>query len=315
MGKRTGQWSRRDFLRSTASVALIPAAGLLNENGSKRSKAPEPASDTVPAGDAPAQIRARVVLVRDKEVLDGSGKPRPHILARMLNDGVTALLDAEDAGEAWASLVQPKETVGVKSNEWGPLRTPPELEAIIRERLVRAGVPDDRIAIADRGARRSDIFAEATALINVRPMRTHHWSGVGGCIKNYINFDPEPSRWHGDACADLAGVWDLPLPRGKTRLNILVMLTPLFHGKGPHHFHPRYTWDYHGLIIGTDPVAVDATGLRILQAKRKEHFGEDQPLVVSPKHIRVADEKHRLGVADPDRIRIIRLGSMEQALI
>ena len=44
------------------------------------------------------------------------------------------------------------------------------------------------------------------------------------------------------------------------RLNILVMLTPQFHGVGPHSFSSRFTWPYGGLLVGTDPVAVDATG-------------------------------------------------------
>ena len=306
MGEKPGRWTRRDFLWSSVSTALLTRAGWLFGRGSG-----EAAADKTP----PAKPEARVVLVRDKDVLDAGGNPRPEILARMLDDGVCSLLEKEKPDSAWSSLVRPGETVGVKTNEWGPLRTPPELERLLRDRLVRAGLPETRISIDDRGARTDPLFHEATALINVRPMRTHHWAGVGGCIKNYINFDPEPSRWHDNACADLAGVWDLPLARGKTRLNILVMLTPLFHGKGPHHFQPRYIWDYHGLILGTDPVAVDATGLRILQARRREYFGEDQPFVVSPRHIRLAEEKHRLGVADPARIRIVRLGWMEGALI
>ncbi len=60
---------------------------------------------------------------------------------------------------------------------------------------------------------------------------------------------------------------------------------------------------------------MDATGLRILEAKRREFFGEDQPFATSPKHIKVAEEKFHLGVADPARIDITRLGSMEGALI
>jgi hypothetical protein len=146
-------------------------------------------------------------------------------------------------------------------------------------------------------------------------MRTHHWSGVGSLIKNYIMFVEEPWTWHGDSCADLAGIWDLPIVKGKTRLNVLVMLTPLFHSKGPHAFKKEYTWPYGGLLVGTDPVAVDATGLRILEAKREEFFGSRRPFATSPKHIRVAAEKFRLGVADPAGIDLLRLGWKEGALI
>jgi len=93
------------------------------------------------------------------------------------------------------------------------------------------------------------------------------------------------------------------------------MLTPLFHGKGPHHFQADYTWEYKGLLVGTDPVALDATGLRILEAKRREHFGAFEPLATPAKHIQVAEEKFGLGVADPQRIHIERLGFQDGVLI
>lgn len=93
------------------------------------------------------------------------------------------------------------------------------------------------------------------------------------------------------------------------------MLTPLFHGAGPHHFNPAYIWPYNGLIVGLDPVAVDATGIRIIQAKRREHFGEEKPINPPPKHIFLADTRHHLGVADPNKIDLIRLGWQENILI
>jgi hypothetical protein len=62
-------------------------------------------------------------------------------------------------------------------------------------------------------------------------------------------------------------------------------------------------------------VAVDATGLRILEAQRERHFGKNVPFTVPPHHIRLADERHHLGIADPARIDIIRIGSMDDALI
>ncbi len=146
-------------------------------------------------------------------------------------------------------------------------------------------------------------------------MRTHNWSGVGSLIKNYILFVPNPSVYHPDTCADLAKIWTLPNVAGKTRLNILVMLTPLFHGTGPHHYNPEYIWRYNGLLAGFDPVAVDATGVSILTAKRNQFFGEVRPLNPPPKHIFLADTRHHLGTADPDKIELVRLGWKENILI
>ncbi|KPJ55605.1 MAG: hypothetical protein AMJ42_06545, partial [Deltaproteobacteria bacterium DG_8] len=155
----------------------------------------------------------------------------------------------------------------------------------------------------------------ATALINVRPLRTHHWSGVGTVIKNYIMFVKNPSSHHPDTCADLATIWKLPLVQGKTRLNILVLFTPLFHGIGPHHFNSKYIWAYKGLLVGLDPVAIDSTGVRILLAKRKEFFGEVRPLNPPPKHVFLADTRYHLGTADPEKIELIKIGWKDGILI
>jgi hypothetical protein len=93
------------------------------------------------------------------------------------------------------------------------------------------------------------------------------------------------------------------------------MLTPLFHGVGPHDFNPKYVWSYSGLLVGFDPVAVDATGVRILTAKRRQFFGEDRPINPPPKHIFLADTRHHIGTADPDQIELVRLGWKEDILI
>jgi hypothetical protein len=296
--------TRRSFLRGAAGAGLAGALGQWPARGEEKT-----------GDEAKAPAGARVVLVRDEKVVDGSGRADGAVLGRMLDEAVVALLDKPDAAGAWKSLVGPSDVVGIKSNVWRFLRTPAELEEGLAERLVAAGVKPENISADDRGVLRNPVFRRATALINVRPMRTHHWSGVGSLLKNYIMFTETPADWHGDSCADLAGLWELPPVRGKTRLNILLMLTPLFHSKGPHDYSPRYVWPYKGLIVSTDPVAADATGLRILEARRREFFGKDQPFEVPPKHIAVAETKFGLGVADPARIELVKLGWSEGALI
>jgi uncharacterized protein DUF362 len=318
------RWTRREFLKRAAAAAAVGAAGVAAFAGDKDpAGAHAPAPSTAPAKPAegkapasrPAPKRAKVVLVRDADALDAGRHPRAEVISRMLDQGVVALTGESTAEAAWARLIRPEDTVGIKTNAWRFLNTTPEVEDHLKRRILGAGVPEERVAVDDRGVLENPAFRRATALVNARPMRTHHWAGVGSCIKNYIMFSPDPPSWHEDACANLAGLWDLPAVRDKTRLNVLVMLTPLFHGKGPHHFDPKYTWSYGGLILGTDVVAVDATGLRILEAKRRDFFGENQPFATSPKHIRVAEEKFRLGVADSSRIGITRLGWTEGTLI
>ena len=262
-----------------------------------------------------SSTNSRVVLVRHKEVIDNFNKPNEKVVQQMLDEAVAALLDIRDPVQAWKKLVKPTDVVGIKSNEWRPIGTPQELERAIKKRVEGAGIPARNIGINDRGVRKDPLFINSTALINVRPLRTHHWSGVGSLIKNYITFTEDPSDYHPDTCADLASIWELPQVKGKTRLNILVLFTPLFQGIGPHHFSPKYTWPYKGMLVGFDPVAIDSTGVRILQAKRRDYFGEDRPLNPPPKHIFLADTRYHLGTADPENIELITLGWKEDLLL
>ena len=290
--------TRRDFLKAASTV---PLAGAL--------------APALRGGPGPGPEKVRVVLVRDPAPLGPGGAPPAEIVQRMLDDAVRALLGETDLGKAWKALVRAEDVVGIKTNAWRYIPTTAEVEQALKRRVLDAGVAEDRIAIDDRGVLRNPVFARATALVNARPMRSHHWSGVGSLIKNYIMFTPQPSAWHGDTCADLGAIWHLPAVEGKTRLNVLVMFTPLFHGVGPHHYAKDYTWEYKGLVVSRDPVAADVTGLRIIQAKRREHFGDDRPLQMTAHHIQLADTRHHLGVSDPARIDLVRLGWAEGALV
>ena len=292
--------SRREFIKDSVSTA---AAGALLLGSSSRLFAKD------------QEKQSRVVLVRDKEAVDGQYKLSSATVEKMIDDAVKTLMGKDDVKSAWKQLVKPDDIVGIKSNVWSNLRTPEILEEVIKKRLIGVGVKAENIDTGDRRVLHQPVFKKATALINIRPMRAHHWSGMGTLIKNYIMFDKKPSRYHPDSCADLADVWRLPIAKGKTRLNVLVMLTPLFHCVGPHNFNPQYLWAYKGLLVGQDPVAVDATGLRIMEAKRKKYFGEERPINPPPKHVKFADIRHGLGNADPKKIELIKLGWTEGILI
>ncbi|MCP4897389.1 MAG: DUF362 domain-containing protein [bacterium] len=289
--------TRRDFVVAGSGVAL---AGMVGVAG--------------PKAEA-AAANNRVVLVRDGGVLDEAGQPRNNVLQKMLNDAMERLLDVNDAKQAWKQIIRPEDIVGIKTNVWGRLPTPPVLEQYLRTQVIRAGVTADNVAVDDRGVRKDPVFQRATALINVRPMRTHAWSGLGTCLKNHIMFVERPSDYHGDACADLGAVWELPQVKGKTRLNILVMLTPQFHGEGPHSYSEEFVWRYNGLIVGIAPVPVDAIGAQIIEAKREDYFGTNRPISPSPHHIQIAGSKYGLGESDPAKIDLIRLGDSEGSLI
>lgn len=259
--------------------------------------------------------KSRVVLIRDARVLDKDGKIDAAILGKMLDNAMASLTGAADGKAAWTAVFTEKDIVGVKTNGWNHLPTPPELEKIIEKRLLECGVAKDGLSFDDHGVRDNPVFQKAKKLVNVRPMRTHHWSGVGGCLKNPIMFVPTPSAYHDDFCAGLGQMWKDAGIVEKVKLNILVMLTPLFYGIGPHHYDTKYVWRYRGLILGTDPVAVDRVGLEIIDRKRKAFFGKKTPFKPTAHHIELADTRHGLGTADMKRIDLVRLGWKEGVLL
>jgi hypothetical protein len=287
--------TRRDFLKGTTAALVGASLGF--------------------GQDASAVNKVRVVLVRHRGVLDENSAVNPDILQGMLDEAVMKLLDESDPVRAFGKLVKPGETVGIKTNVWSYLPTPPELEAAIKKRLMDAGIAEDRIGLDDHTVRTNPLFVNATSLINARPLRTHYLSGMSGCIKNYIMFAESQEAMHPDSCADLGSLFKLPMVKGKTRLNILCALTPQFHGRGPHHFSRRYVWSYKGLIVGQDPVAVDTVGLRLIMAKRREVLGKDQELPPVPKHIQLADTRHGIGTSDINAIDLVKLGWDEDILV
>jgi hypothetical protein len=93
------------------------------------------------------------------------------------------------------------------------------------------------------------------------------------------------------------------------------MLTPQFHGVGPHSFSKEYIWNYCGLIVSTDPVSADATGATIIQKKRDAFFGAPKPISPPLNHITAADTRFGLGNSRPEMIEIIKVGWDEGILI
>lgn len=186
--------TRRDFLRGATLATAAAVVGLPSLN----------------AEDTSTQARSRVILIRDENAVADDGKLDGDVIEKMLNQAVAEFFETETSEDAWKKIIKPTDVVGVKSNDWGPLPTPTEVEEALKRGVMSAGVSEENIDIRDRGVLGSKIFQQATALINSRPMRTHHWAGVGGLLKNYIQFFPNPPDYHDDSCANLAKLWELP---------------------------------------------------------------------------------------------------------
>lgn len=298
MNKKHDRITRRDFIKSTSAAAIgVATLGL-------------PAF----SAEGETKYKSKVILIRNKDAVNREGNISGDIIQQMLDEAVVKLFGNDDVTACWKQIVSPRDFVGIKSNVWKFIPTTSQVENAIKNRVMDAGVPEENIGIDDRSVLANPIFKKATALINARPMRTHAWSGVGSLLKNYITF-VNPPDYHYNSCADLGAIWHLPMVKDKTRLNVLVMLTPQFHTAGPHHFDKEFVWNYGGLIVGTDPVACDAVGLKIIQAKRKSYYGDDRPIKPIAHHIQFADTRHNLGTSDMNKIDLVKLGWDEGWLI
>jgi hypothetical protein len=293
MDEKRGVVTRRDFVRTTSGAAVGVSLFGVSWAG-QAARAPRP---------------ARVVLVRDQQVLDASHQVDAGVLRRMLAETVTRMTGHKNARDAWRSLVMPEDVVGlVPTDHLNP--THGEVVAAVRAALVDAGVPEGRITLAQGGPEKAE---SCTALIALPALKAHWLTGIGTVLKNYITYSGHPSRYHGENNDRLGEIWLLPHVKGKTRLVLVDALRPLC-DKGPQ-ADPRYMWDYGGMIAGIDPVAVEAVCLKIITARREALKGEPWPISPPPLCVGMADKRYGLGTSKLEEITIERAGWSEGALV
>ena len=279
--------TRRDFLRG--SIAATLGASILGVKWS--------------GGSEGAISSSQVTVVRDKNVMDVAGMTvDPNLLKKMLDLTVTKIADEKKTRDAWLTLVKPEDTVGlVPTTHLNP--THYELYDAVKSSLIEAGVPQDKIIMAQGGLEKAKA---CTALIALPALKAHWLTGIGTVIKNYIMYSGMPSRYHGENSTKLGEIWKLPDVKDKTKLVLVDALHPLC-DKGPQP-DPRYKWAYNGLVAGTDPVAVETVCLRIITEKRRALKGEPWPLSPPPICIEAADRVYGLGTSKMEQIRVEHFG-------
>lgn len=317
--RRYSSISRRTFLQTSlvAGSILSSSAAWTTTNTGKRS---------------------RVVIVRHPDVFDENDRVRPQIVEFMLRDGLMALIGAYSENEAWKRFVSAQDRVAIKANVM-TVPTHTELTVALMNGVARAGVPPEQVCVWDRncggigpdcadpgrwnwgpGYDAHDIsqaVIRANTLINVPVMKVHPLSGIGGALKNWagavtnINARDENASFviHADSCAGVACINALPPIRNKCRLIVVDALRPLYH------HDPISRWRYQGLILGTDPVAIDTVCLNVLQEKRNRIRPPHWPLDASARHITVADTKYCLGTSELEKIDIGLIGWKRDCLL
>jgi len=250
-----------------------------------------------------------VLIVRDKAAMDASNTVNPGVLKAMLDQTLLKFTGQKTTKDAWLNLVKPEDTIGlVSTKHLNP--THPEVVAAVKNSLIEAGIPENKILDAQGGPEKPKA---CTALIALPALKAHWLTGMGTVMKIYILYSGRPSSYHDENNANLGETWALPFVKGKTRLVLVDALHPLF-DKGPQ-VDPRYKWAYNGLIAGTDPVAVDTVCLRIITEKRKAARGEPWPLSPPPLCIEAADKVYGLGTSNWNNIRVEHFGWDEDLLL
>lgn len=133
-----------------------------------------------------------------------------------------------------------------------------------------AGYDDEPTVLGEMGSRFSRIISEhATAIINVPVLKDHDMCGITCSLKNHLGSIDNPNKCHPNAGdPSIAEVNTAPCIRDKSRLIICDALQACYDG-GPA-FSPRGMWDFGGLLVGTDPVALDTLAWKIIEDKRLE---------------------------------------------
>lgn len=162
---------------------------------------------------------------------------------------------------------------------------------------------------------------EVNKVINICVLKHHQSAGVTLALKNMSHgFVNNVNRSHASTTANACGIFipavvDLPIIREKVVLHLLDGVKAAYHG-GPGGKVGKYTWEHKTMYFATDPVALDKTGWRVIDAKRAE-VGVPSIALLKPdedsnwlncqvEHIELAGNMG-LGVYDDEKIRLKRI--------
>lgn len=139
-----------------------------------------------------------------------------------------------------------------------------------------------------------------TKIINV-PILKNAGTTITGCMKNLaFGSITNTARLHGQMWNDTcASVCAFPPLRDKVVLNILDGMIGCFDG-GPA-ANPQFICPYHSILAGTDPVAVDEVGYRMILEKRIAEGVQKEEKKGARAFLEMA-ETLGLGIANPEKI-------------
>jgi uncharacterized protein (DUF362 family) len=108
------------------------------------------------------------------------------------------------------------------------------------------------------------LFEYCDAIINIPVLKDHGIAGITCALKNHYGSIHNPNKYHDNGCDPyIADLNSLEQIRSKQRLIVVDALKVQYHG-GPA-YHPQWAANYGGILLGSDPVAMDAVGYKIIE--------------------------------------------------
>jgi len=320
---------RRAFLKHTLGAAAALAIG-----GSR----PLDLLAAPPATTAPAAppAKVRVVQVTDHRILPVRVVQRAFVRDYLI-EGLRLFTGTRTVADAWHRILTPDDVILIKFNSsaarqvgtseavaselvrlltesgWKPeqLMLVEEIGGLSKARKTRS--PDlrwqDRLVKFGASGQDSFIAAldEATAIINVPFLKTHHLATMTCCLKNLSHgLIRHPSRFHGNGCDPaIAEIVASPPIRSKLKFNIVNGLRIPF-DRGPEAGEKDMA-AAGILLFGQDPVACDAVGYGILNEIRA--IRKLKPLLPAARIPRQLVTAHGLGLGqyDSESVDILKL--------
>jgi hypothetical protein len=118
------------------------------------------------------------------------------------------------------------------------------------------------------------VTKQVNKIINLPVLKHHQSAGVTVCLKNLSHgLVNNVNRSHITPTLNACGMFipsvvSLPVIREKVALQICDAVKAGYHG-GPG-TKPQYIWEHKTMYFATDPVALDKTGLKVIDQKRKQ---------------------------------------------
>jgi hypothetical protein len=316
--------SRRSFLEGAFLAAAAAAVT-------------RPAKAAAQKLGIPGPYPGRVIAIEHQGCLV-SGAYQPLVVRAMVERGMTELTGAPSWQDAWRSMFEKGDVVGIKVSPVGGANLCSDASVLhsILAGLNAAGVSNREVLVfsryhdeivdagidqwlpagvrfdapsrtyddvqldmggydenhfmemalikpgdnpADVHLRRSYVAKIVTnqvnKIINLPVLKHHQSAGVTITLKNMSHgMVNNVNRSHLTPTLNACGIFipsvvSLPVIRQKAVLQIVDGIKAAYHG-GPGTKSPKYTWENKVMYFGTDPVALDKTGLRVIDAKRKE---------------------------------------------